>query len=214
MHVVQFNNERALFNQSLYIHSIQQMCQTGCELLVLSLFDAEKKSVKANKIYHKSGRILVDNGANPIRPTWPNSTVGRNPDSEWVFKPEQPSLDMESSLYALILIRMMFSLFGWDSKREASEVFLNSSVPWERSNLVHWKAKMSMETCTTKDWTTSSVSLSESSFMVLGRHRWVEYAGWSWRFDYNQVAPQWLGWLASLYDEVPSEVPTRNGYEK
>ena len=50
--------------------------------------------------------------------------------------------------------------------------------------------------------------------MVLGRHRWVEYAGWNWRFDYNQVAPQWLGWLASLYDEVPSEVPTRNGYEK
>ncbi|KAK8791697.1 hypothetical protein WA538_002901 [Blastocystis sp. DL] len=38
-----------------------------------------------------------------------------------------------------------------------------------------------------------------------GRHRWVEYAGWNWRFDYMQIAPQWLGWVASLYDEVPSE---------
>ena len=42
--------------------------------------------------------------------------------------------------------------------------------------------------------------------MLLGRHRWVEYAGWNWRFDYMQIAPQWLGWVASLYDEVPSEV--------
>ena len=40
----------------------------------------------------------------------------------------------------------------------------------------------------------------------LGRHRWVEYAGWNWRFDYTQIAPAWLGWVASTYDETPDEV--------
>ena len=40
----------------------------------------------------------------------------------------------------------------------------------------------------------------------LGRHRWVEYAAWNWRFDYTQIAPAWLGWVASTYDETPDEV--------
>ena len=42
--------------------------------------------------------------------------------------------------------------------------------------------------------------------LLLGRHRWVEYAGWKWRFDYTQVSPAWLGWLAGSYDETPDEV--------
>lgn len=43
-------------------------------------------------------------------------------------------------------------------------------------------------------------------YLDLGRHRWVEYAGWHWRFDYTQISPAWLGWLASSYDETPDEV--------
>ena len=40
----------------------------------------------------------------------------------------------------------------------------------------------------------------------------MEYAGWDHEFDYKQIAPQWLGWMASLYDETPAEVCSRIVY--
>lgn len=77
---------------------------------------------------------------------------------------------------------------------------------WVRSSLELWRVRTSTAICTTNVWSTSSVGHLSVFIMLLGRHRWVEYAGWNWRFDYMQIAPQWLGWVASLYDEVPSEV--------
>ncbi|KAK8807051.1 hypothetical protein WA158_003810 [Blastocystis sp. Blastoise] len=40
-----------------------------------------------------------------------------------------------------------------------------------------------------------------------GRHRWIEYGSWNWKFDTSQIPPLWFGWLTSMYDQTPDEMP-------
>lgn len=50
-----------------------------------------------------------------------------------------------------------FSPFGWVWSSEAFAEPWSSFVPWEKLNSVHWRDRMSMETCTTRIWTISLV---------------------------------------------------------